>query len=38
MLAATFGALSIQSGEKVTFLASTKAALKELFLKVVDIS
>ncbi|KAH8787687.1 hypothetical protein BGZ57DRAFT_879625 [Hyaloscypha finlandica] len=38
MLAATFGALSIQSGEKVTFLASTKAALKELFLKVVDIA
>jgi hypothetical protein len=38
MLAATFGALSIQSREKVTFLASTKAALKELFLKVVDIS
>ncbi|KAE9371631.1 hypothetical protein N431DRAFT_441607 [Stipitochalara longipes BDJ] len=33
-LAALFGALSIQAGEKVAFLTSTKAGVKELFLKV----
>jgi hypothetical protein len=36
MLAAAFGTLSIQSGEKVVFLAKTKSALKELFFQAIE--
>jgi hypothetical protein len=38
MKSSVFGALSIYLGEKVTFLAKTKHALKKLFLKVVEVS
>jgi len=38
MIGSVFGALSICLGEKVTFLAKTKNALKNLFLKVVEVS
>jgi hypothetical protein len=36
MLAAIFGVMSIQSGEKVTFLSKTKTSLKKLFVEVIE--